>query len=41
MKLELDFCDVAGLWAFRTVHDLELDRLAFLKRAEAVALIAE
>src|SRR3954468_874403 len=34
----LDLGDVAGLRAFRTVNDLELDRLAFLERAETVAL---
>src|ERR1700704_4664983 len=34
----LDLVDVAGLRAFRTVNDLEFDRLAFLERTEAVAL---
>src|SRR5262245_20512665 len=34
----LDFGDVAGLRAFRTVNDLELHCLTFLERAEAVAL---
>src|SRR3954463_8105097 len=34
----LDLVDVAGLRALRTVNDLELDRLAFLERTEAVAL---
>ena len=34
----LDLGDVAGLRAFGAVDDLELDRLAFLERAEAVAL---
>src|SRR3954449_6885604 len=32
------FGDVAGLRAFRAVNDLELDRLAFFKRPEPVAL---
>src|SRR5256885_12647999 len=31
------FGDVAGLRAFRTVNDLELDRLALFERSEAVA----
>src|SRR4051812_35776960 len=34
----LDFCDVAGLRALGAVNDLELNCLAFFKRAEAVAL---
>src|SRR5947207_10353022 len=34
----LDLVDVAGLRALWTVNDFELDRLAFLERAEAVAL---
>src|SRR5690349_20754188 len=36
--MRLDLGDVAGLRALRTVNDLEFDRLAFLERAEAVAL---
>src|SRR5688572_15109258 len=32
------FSDVSGLRALRTVDDLELDRLAFLERPEAVPL---
>src|SRR5882762_8315267 len=34
----LDLGHVAGLWALRTVDDLELYRLAFLERTEPVAL---
>src|ERR1041385_5036937 len=34
----LDFGNVAGLRALGAVNDLELHRLAFLERAEAVAL---
>src|SRR5207237_3052589 len=35
---QLDLGDVAGLRAFRTVNDLELDRHALFERPEAVAL---
>ena len=37
----LGFGDVAGLRALGAVDDLELDRLAFFERPEAVALNAE
>jgi hypothetical protein len=37
----LDLVDVTACAAFRTVNDLELDRLAFLERKEAVARMAE
>src|SRR5262245_57621432 len=38
MRGNLDFGDVAGLRALRTVNDLELHCLALFERAEAVAL---
>src|SRR5712691_4189202 len=38
MVKRLDLGHVAGLRALRTVDDLELHRLAFLERTEAVAL---
>ena len=34
----LDLSDVAGLWAFGAVNDLEFHRLTFLERPEPVAL---
>jgi hypothetical protein len=36
--IQLDSPDVLGLKAFRTLYDVELDRLAFLERAETLTL---